>query len=143
MAGTIDRGTLDRLVALGRSRGDLTAGDLRAALPIDDMDVNALVLVMLELDAAGVSVEPEALGPRQDRPGPSAPELPAPPPVAPQGAGTIGDGRAAAVAAPAPPGTAGVRIAPGGATGEDAVGRVVLLSGLVVLLVLGSLLVLV
>lgn len=76
MGGTIDRGTLDRLIALGRERGELTAEALQAALPVDTMDVDALDLVMLELEAAGISVEPDVLGPRADRPLPAAPELP-------------------------------------------------------------------
>ncbi|MEE7482660.1 hypothetical protein MPAR168_18035 [Methylorubrum populi] len=67
MGGTIDRGTLDRLIALGRERGELTAEALQAALPVDSMDVDTLVLVMLELEAAGISVEPDVLGPRADR----------------------------------------------------------------------------
>lgn len=76
MTQALDRGTLDRLVALGRDRGLLTADDLRAALPVERMDVDALVLVMLELEAAGVSVEPEAFGPR--RTGRSRPRSPFP-----------------------------------------------------------------
>jgi hypothetical protein len=39
--GTIDRGTLDRLIALGRSRGELTAEELRAVLPVDTMPKSA------------------------------------------------------------------------------------------------------
>ncbi|MCX4198667.1 RNA polymerase sigma factor region1.1 domain-containing protein [Methylobacterium organophilum] len=78
MTQVLDRGTLDRLVALGRDRGLLTADDLRAALPVERMDVDALVLVMLELEAAGVSVEPEAFAPPTDRPVPAAVTLPAP-----------------------------------------------------------------
>jgi hypothetical protein len=66
MAVTIDRATLDRLIALGRERGEITAAELQAALPVDALDVDALVLVMLELEAAGVSVEPDALGPRAE-----------------------------------------------------------------------------
>ncbi len=64
MAAPIDRATLDRLIALGRQRGELTASELQAALPVEALDVDALVLVMLELEAAGVSVEPDAFGPR-------------------------------------------------------------------------------
>ncbi|TXN55388.1 hypothetical protein FV228_26850, partial [Methylobacterium sp. WL18] len=90
MTQTIDRGTLDRLIALGRARGALTADDLQAALPIDRMDVDALVLVMLELEAAGVSVEPEAFGPPVDRAIPGSAILPGqqpgtPPPALPAG----------------------------------------------------------
>ncbi len=53
MAAPIDRATLDRLIALGRQRGELTASELQAALPVEALDVDALVLVMLELEAAG------------------------------------------------------------------------------------------
>jgi len=42
MAGTIDRATLDRLIALGRERGELTASELQAALPVEALDVDAL-----------------------------------------------------------------------------------------------------
>ncbi|TXN43658.1 RNA polymerase sigma factor region1.1 domain-containing protein [Methylobacterium sp. WL7] len=103
MTQTIDRGTLDRLIALGRGRGALTADDLQAALPIDRMDVDALVLVMLELDAAGVSVEPEAFGPPVDRAIPGSVILPGqqpgtPPPALPAG----GTGAPADAAEPRP-----------------------------------------
>ncbi|MEE7488023.1 hypothetical protein MOF7_24390 [Methylobacterium oryzae] len=82
MTQGLDRGTLDRLVALGQARGTLTADDLRAALPVERMDVDALVLVMLELEAAGVSVEPEAFDPPTDRPVPVSITLPNPRPGA-------------------------------------------------------------
>ena len=42
----------------------LTASELQAALPVEGLDVDALVLLMLELEEAGVSVEPDAYGPR-------------------------------------------------------------------------------
>ena len=88
MSQTIDRGTLDRLIALGRARGGLSADDLRAALPVEQMDVDALVLVMRELETAGVSVEPDAFGPPVERPVAPSLVLPAPesepaPPVRP------------------------------------------------------------
>ena len=77
MSQTIDRGTLDRLIALGHAQGELSVDDLRAALPVEHMDVDALVLVMLELEAAGVSVEPDAFGPPVERPVTVPPALPA------------------------------------------------------------------
>lgn len=128
MTPSIDRATLDRLIALGRERGELTADDLQRALPIDTMDVDALVLVMLELDAAGVSVEPDAFGPRAERPALAVPDLPAPE-------------RRAAAAAPvavgAPEDAGGVAGAAAGApaasqrpTAAEPVDRIVLLSGL-------------
>lgn len=76
MTSMIDRGTLDRMIALGRERGELTAEEFQAALPVESMDVDALVLMMLELEAAGISVESKVFGPRADRPVPLAPELP-------------------------------------------------------------------
>lgn len=142
MAGTIDRATLDRLIALGRERGELTAGEFQAALPVDAMDVDALVLVILELEAAGVSVEPEALGPRIEVT--TAPGIvlspPAPSPPLPKISGGT-DPRPEAhtpVTARAPAPITAAR------TEEDGgVGRVVLLAGLAVLLVLGTILVLI
>lgn len=137
MTQVLDRGTLDRLVALGRDRGLLTADDLRAALPVERMDVDALVLVMLELEAAGVSVEPEAFGPPTDRPVPAAVTLPAP------GSGTppvraAESGPNAAFAAPASAAPAAAEPIPPD-DGADA-GRAVLLAGLATVLVLGAVL---
>ncbi|WP_182178483.1 RNA polymerase sigma factor region1.1 domain-containing protein [Methylobacterium radiotolerans] len=136
MTQVLDRGTLDRLVALGRDRGLLTADDLRAALPVERMDVDALVLVMLELEAAGVSVEPEAFGPPTDRPVPAAVTLPAPgsgtPPVRAAEAGPR-----AAFAAPASAAPAAAEPIPD--DGADA-GRAVLLAGLATVLILGAVL---
>ncbi|MGC8045175.1 hypothetical protein ACP3WJ_23745, partial [Salmonella enterica] len=82
-----------------RSRGAITADDLRTALPVERMDVDALVLVMLELEAAGVSVEPEAVGPPANRPVSTAVELPAPKPGTPPDRATEA-GYGAAFAAP-------------------------------------------
>ena len=136
MSQTIDRGTLDRLIALGRARGALSADDLQAALPVDRMEVDALVLVMLELDAAGVSVEPDAFGPHRDRPIPGSPTLPEQnpgmPPVLPVG----GTGAPAIAAEPAPIPAA----APPGRDpdADRAVTRAVALAGLVTLLILGA-----
>ncbi|WP_342150313.1 RNA polymerase sigma factor region1.1 domain-containing protein [Methylorubrum sp. SB2] len=139
MSTPIDRATLDRLIAMGRERGELTADDLQRVLPIDAMEVDALVLVMLELDAAGVSVEPDAFGPRGERPVTAVPDLPVPergaavtpvPVGTPDGAGGTGGAGAAAPAASER------------AAGGVPVDRIVLLSGLVALVVLGGLLLL-
>ncbi|GJE73813.1 RNA polymerase sigma factor region1.1 domain-containing protein [Methylorubrum suomiense] len=138
---TIDRATLDRLVALGRARGELSADDLQRFLPIDAMDVDALVLVMLELDAAGVSVEPEAFGPRGEPPVGPVPELPAPARGAPA--------RNPAVEAAARTGASGSArgaMNAGAATGTASAGsaeaqpadRIVLLAGLVAFVVLAG-----
>lgn len=138
MAATIDRATLDRLIALGRERGELTASELQAALPVEALDVEALVLVMLELEAAGVSVEPDAFGPRGETvaaprftlPAPEAGIPPALEPAGPGGPGHAAEpGPAAAPASPAP--------------ADEGVGRVVLFAGLGVVLVIGTILLLV
>lgn len=137
MSQTIDRGTLDRLIGLGRARGELTAQDLQATLPVDSMDVDALVLVMLELDAAGVSVEPEAFGPPVDRPVPGSVLLPAQrsgtqPLVLPAG----GTGAPAILTEPAP-GPAATPTERDPDEGRD-VTRAVAFAGLATLLVLGA-----
>ncbi|MBE7247520.1 MAG: RNA polymerase sigma factor region1.1 domain-containing protein [Actinomycetospora chiangmaiensis] len=140
MSESIDRGTLDRLIARGRDRGELSAEELRAALPVERMDVDDLVLVMLELEAAGISVEPEAFGPPADKPLTTALTLPArdPGPVPPIRAA---EGADAAVA----PTASGSRPAPSPRADPDdgpAVNRAVALAGLVTLLVLGTVLLL-
>ncbi|KOX50247.1 hypothetical protein ADL19_19505 [Streptomyces purpurogeneiscleroticus] len=136
MTQGLDRGTLDRLIALGRSRGAITADDLRTALPVERMDVDALVLVMLELEAAGVSVEPEAVGPPANRPVSTAVELPAPKPGTPPDRATeAGYGAAFAAhrsAAAAPP-------EPIPDDRADA-SRAVILAGLATVLILGAVL---
>lgn len=136
MTQALDRATLDRLVALGRDRGLLTADDLRAALPVERMDVDTLVLVMLELEAAGVSVEPEAFGPPTDRAVPVSVTLPPPRPgTPPVRAAEAGPGASFAPpisAAPAAP-------EPVPDDGVDA-GRAVLLAGLATVLILGAVL---
>ncbi|MBP28531.1 RNA polymerase sigma factor region1.1 domain-containing protein [Methylobacterium sp.] len=137
MTQGLDRGTLDRLIALGRSRGAITADDLRTALPVERMDVDALVLVMLELEAAGVSVEPEAVGPPANRPVSTAVELPAPKPGTPPdrateagyGAATFAAPRSAAAAPPEP-----IRDDRADAS------RAVILAGLATVLILGAVL---
>jgi hypothetical protein len=140
MAGTIDRATLDRLIALGRVRGELTASEFQAALPVDTLDVDALVLVMLELEAAGISVEPDALGPRPETvttPAFTRARPPADPPAPPNAAGDASRPPPAPAMAPrAEAGTAG------GSPEDESVGRVVLIAGVTLLIVLGVILVL-
>ena len=53
----IDRSTLDRLVAEGRAKGQLTNEDLAAALPIGTMDPDDIALVVVHLEEAGIPVE--------------------------------------------------------------------------------------
>lgn len=77
-ANAIDRATLDRLTALGRSRGGLTTADLRAALPVEAMEPEDIALVVASLEDRGIPVEleDELLGgpPRDPSPRP-APDL--------------------------------------------------------------------
>lgn len=136
MTQVLDRGTLDRLVALGRDRGLLTADDLRAALPVERMDVDALVLVMLELEAAGVSVEPEAVGPPANRPVSTAVELPAPKPGTPPDRATEA-GYGAAFAAPRSAAAAPPEPIPDDRADAS---RAVILAGLATVLILGAVL---
>ena len=136
MAGTIDRATLDRLIALGRERGELTASELQAALPVETFEVDALVLVMLELEVAGVSVEPDAFGPRAETDAAPRLTLASPEPGVPRVIAPTGEGEPVAAAAPA------AEAAEPEADETEPVGRVVLLAGLLVLLVLGTILVL-
>ncbi|MCJ2101284.1 RNA polymerase sigma factor region1.1 domain-containing protein [Methylobacterium sp. E-046] len=139
MSQTIDRGTLDRLIALGRARGGLSADDLRAALPVEQMDVDALVLVMLELETAGVSVEPDAFGPPVERPVAPSLVLPAPesepaPPVRPADGG-------GAVTAPAAKRPAAPMVPPlAGPDDRAGVNRAVMLAAAATLLLLGAVL---
>jgi hypothetical protein len=140
MSRMIDRGTLDRLIALGQAQGELPAEALRAALPVEQMEVDDLVLVMLELEAAGVSVEPDAFGPPAERPMSTGPALPSPIPGSiPALRRTDGAGRAeASVTGPA----ALVRSAPSGSAQDDRadVNRAVALAGLATLVILGAVL---
>ncbi|WP_267428619.1 RNA polymerase sigma factor region1.1 domain-containing protein [Methylobacterium sp. GC_Met_2] len=140
MSQTIDRGTLDRLIALGRDRGELSADDLRAALPVEHLDVDALVLVMLELEAAGISVEPEAFGPPTDKPLTTALTLPSrdPGPVPLVRAAQSADAAASMTDSGSRPAS------PPQADPDDGAGvnRAVALAGLATLLVLGAVLLL-
>jgi hypothetical protein len=139
MSKTIDRGTLDRLIAQGRARGALSADDLRAALPVDRLEVDDLVLVMLELEAAGISVEPEAFGPPADRPVSTALTLPARDPgIAPPLRRPEAAGAAAAGTGETAPGQAA---APARAPDDaGSATRAVVLAGLATLLILGAVL---
>ena len=136
MTQGLDRGTLDRLIALGRSRGAITADDLRTALPVERMDVDALVLVMLELEAAGVSVEPEAVGPPANRPVSTAVELPAPKLGTPPDRATEA-GYGAAFAAPGSAAAAPPEPIPDDRADAS---RAVILAGLATVLILGAVL---
>ncbi|SFU41626.1 Sigma-70 factor, region 1.1 [Methylobacterium sp. 174MFSha1.1] len=102
MQAAFDRATLDRLVALGRSQGGLGPDDLRRALPVDRMSAEDIAMVLIELEEAGISVDPDDSLLSSGRPLPPAgtvrlpePATGAPPPPAP-------DTPSAATAAPAP-----------------------------------------
>ncbi len=99
MQAAFDRTTLDRLIALGRSRGGLTPDDLRQALPVDRMSAEDIALVLIELEEAGIPVDPDEILlrgggtplpagavrlPEPPAPGPAAP-VPEPPPAADRG----------------------------------------------------------
>ncbi|MET7242168.1 RNA polymerase sigma factor region1.1 domain-containing protein [Methylobacterium sp. EM32] len=91
MPAAFDRATLDRLVALGRSQGGLGPDDLRRALPVDRMSAEDIALVLIELEEAGISVDPDEALLGTGRPLPPAgtvrlpePGAEAPPPLAPE-----------------------------------------------------------
>lgn len=53
----IDSSTLNRLVALGQSKGRLTTEDLADALPVGSMSADDVALVVVHLEDAGIPVE--------------------------------------------------------------------------------------
>lgn len=57
MHSGIDRATLDRLAARGRSKGALTVQDLKDHLPVEDLSADTIALVVAHLEDAGISVE--------------------------------------------------------------------------------------
>jgi hypothetical protein len=58
MPTPIDKHTIERLVALGRTRGgSITTDDLRHALPVDKMDADEIALVVRHLEEQGVDVD--------------------------------------------------------------------------------------
>jgi hypothetical protein len=71
MDSGIDRNTLDRLVALGQTRGTLTVRDLKEHLPIEDLDADTIALIVAHLEDAGIAVElddPPSTGPGRTPP---------------------------------------------------------------------------
>lgn len=81
------RQDLDRLIALGLRKGELTPADLQAALPIHAMSAEDIARVVLELEEAGVPVELEDLIGGLAHPGGVAPLPIAPEPGLPGAAG--------------------------------------------------------
>ncbi|QRE74250.1 RNA polymerase sigma factor region1.1 domain-containing protein [Methylobacterium aquaticum] len=86
MQAAFDRTTLDRLIALGKSRGGLTPDDLRRALPVDRMSAEDIALVLIELEEAGISVDPDEIVMTSGRPLPPAGAVRLPEPGAPEAA---------------------------------------------------------
>ncbi|AWN49299.1 hypothetical protein DK419_25560 [Methylobacterium terrae] len=128
MQAAFDRTTLDRLIALGRSRGGLTPDDLRRALPVDRMSAEDIALVLIELEEAGVPVDPDEVLLQQGRPLPPAGAIRLPEPPPPEAAAPTPESPPAATAASAP---APRRAAPGPARGGAH--RAVVLAGLAAL----------
>lgn len=59
MQPAFDNSTLERLVTLGRERGQLTTEDLRTTFAIDAMSAEDIALIVVHLEEAGVPVELE------------------------------------------------------------------------------------
>jgi hypothetical protein len=57
MQQALDSNTLDRLISLGRERGQLTIQDLETNLPIHSMSTDEIALIVVHLEEAGVPVE--------------------------------------------------------------------------------------
>ncbi len=104
------------MIALGRRRDGLTTEDLRQALPVAGMSADAIALVVIELEEAGIPVDLDqtllgggrgpGAAPVPATPGPEA--LPPPPAEPPAPATAAPRGAAPPNAAPAPgPGRAG------------------------------------
>jgi hypothetical protein len=103
MQAAFDRATLDRLIILGRSQGGLGPDDLRRALPVDRMSAEDIAMVLIELEEAGIPVDPdEALLPSGGRPLPPSGTVRLPEPKPAEGATPALESPPAATAAPAP-----------------------------------------
>jgi len=59
MQQALDRNILDRLITMGRQRGQLTTADLRANLPVETMSTEDIALIVIHLEESGVAVELE------------------------------------------------------------------------------------
>ncbi|AWB20731.1 hypothetical protein DA075_07190 [Methylobacterium currus] len=103
MQAAFDRATLDRLVTLGRSQGGLTPDDLRRALPVDRMSAEDIAMVLIELEEAGIPVDPDdSLLSGRPLPPAGTVRLPEPEPKPAEGAAPALESPPAATAAPAP-----------------------------------------
>ncbi len=103
MQAAFDRTTFDRLVALGRSRGGLTPDDLRRALPVDRMSAEDIALVLIELEEAGIPVDPDEALLQPGRPLPPAGPVRLPEPGAGEAAAPAAEPTKAVTAASAAP----------------------------------------
>ena len=143
MTGGIETDTLRRLIALGQQKGRLSPEDLLAGLPVDRMSAEDIALVVLEIEEAGVPVELEETltmlaRPMERRPMPDPVALaPAPPSPPPSGA-IRSEPQATAAQPPAVPAEAPARAPADAAAERAAVNRIVALSGLATLLILGA-----
>ncbi|MFH6786520.1 MULTISPECIES: RNA polymerase sigma factor region1.1 domain-containing protein [Methylobacterium] len=110
MQAAFDRTTLDRLIALGQSRGGLGPDDLRQALPIDRMSAEDIALVLIELEEAGIPVDPDEILLQPGRPLPPAGTVRLPEPPASDAPAPVPESPPAATVtaapAPAPPASA-------------------------------------
>ncbi|GJD63587.1 RNA polymerase sigma factor region1.1 domain-containing protein [Methylobacterium frigidaeris] len=102
MQAAFDRATLDRLVTLGRSQGGLTPDDLRRALPVDRMSAEDIAMVLIELEEAGISVDPDEALLQAGRPLPPSGTVRLPEPKAVEAAAPAIESLPAATAAPTP-----------------------------------------
>lgn len=142
-ASAVARGELDRLIALGRQKGELSPADLQAVLPIHGMSAEAIAQVVLDLDAAGIPVELEDL-----LPGRAHPDGIAPVPLAPAPGLPSLDGASEPRRPITPPSRAAGPVAAGGTLSPAAppvegrrVRAAVLVAGLIVLVLMGAVLV--
>lgn len=137
-APAFPRRDLDRLIALGRQRGELTPADLQAALPIQSMSAEAIAQVVLDLDAAGIAVELEDLVPGLAHPGGIAPVplAPAPGPASPAVPASSPRVSGAKPRQEAPSASSEGQAEADPPAREGRVGRAVLVAGLIVLALL-------
>ena len=137
-ASAFARRDLDRLIALGRQRGELTPADLQAALPIQSMSAEAIAQVVLDLDAAGIAVELEDLVPGLAHPGGIAP-VPLAPALGPASPAVPASSPRVSGAKPrqeAPSASSEGQAEADPPAREGRVGRAVLVAGLIVLALL-------
>src|SRR4051812_33049221 len=107
MAAGIDKDIIQRLIDLGKQKGQLSPQDLLARLPVDSMSAEDIALMVLEIEEAGVPVELEETlltlsRPTEMRPMPEPIALASAPPPRPAGSLKLDDHTAAAHISTAP-----------------------------------------